>query len=143
MPSYPVWRQRARGGHFLILDEPIPETSPVPHAQNISPSTNKMMTRNRLKPRQRAFVDGVYRGLSLAAAARQAGYAAGSARQTGSRLMQHPYIIEALERRRAGYTGEPPVTADPREFLIWCMNDPELLGMRERIAVASFLMAWR
>ncbi len=106
------------------------------------PTTNKMMTRNRLKPRQRAFVDGANRGLSLAAAARQAGYAAGSARQTGSRLMQHPAIIEALERRRAGYTGEPPITDDPREFLIWCMNDPELLGMRERIAVASFLMAF-
>ncbi|WP_225783690.1 terminase small subunit [Xenophilus sp. Marseille-Q4582] len=101
-----------------------------------------MMTPTSLKPRQRAFVDGVHRGLSLAAAARQAGYAAGSARQTGSRLMQHPAIIEALERRRAGYTGMPPVTDDPREFLIWCMYDLELLGMRERIGVAAFLMAY-
>lgn len=101
------------------------------------------MTRNRLKPRQRAFVDGVYRGLSLAAAARAAGYAAGSARQTGSRLAQHPAIIAALERRQQGYNPEPPVTDDPRQWLLWAMNDPELLGLRERIAVASFLMAWR
>ena len=102
-----------------------------------------MTPRHRLKPRQRAFVDGVHRGLTLAEAARQAGYAASSARQTGSRLAQHPAIIAALERRRAGYTGEPPVTKDPRVFLTWCMSDPEALGLVDRIRVAAFLMAWR
>ncbi|GAO20488.1 hypothetical protein HF896_05350 [Alicycliphilus denitrificans] len=100
------------------------------------------MTPHRLKPRQRAFVDAVHGGATFAAAARAAGYAAGSARQTGSRLMQHPAIIEAMERRQQGYNPEPPVTDDPREFLIWCMNDPELLSLRERIGVAAFLMAF-
>lgn len=100
------------------------------------------MTPRRLKPRQRAFVDAVHVGATLAAAARAAGYAAGSARQTGSRLAQHPALIEALERRRAGYNPEPPVTDDPRAFLIWCMNDCEMLSLRERIGVAEFLMAF-
>lgn len=99
------------------------------------------MTSHRLKPRQRAFVDAVHGGATLASAARAAGYAASSARQTGSRLMQHPAIIAALERRRAGYTGQPPVTDDPRAFLTWCMNDCEMLSLRERIGVAAYLMA--
>ncbi|WP_049791314.1 hypothetical protein [Alicycliphilus denitrificans] len=101
------------------------------------------MTPHRLKPRQRAFVDAVHGGATFAAAARAAGYAAGSARQTGSRLAQYPAIIEALARRRAGYNPEPPVTDDPRQFLIWAMNDVETLSVRDRIGVAAFLMACR
>lgn len=102
------------------------------------------MTRRRsLNVRQKAFVTAVTAGASLAEAARQAGYAASSARQTGSRLMKRPNIIAALERRRAGYTGSPPVGAAPREFLLWAMNDPEALGMGDRIRLAAFLMHYR
>lgn len=70
----------------------------------------------------------------------RAGYAASCARQTGSRLMKHPSIIAALERRRAGYTGAAPTGASPREFLLWSMSDPEALGMGARIKLAVFLM---
>lgn len=97
-----------------------------------------------LKPRQRAFVAAVAGGASLAEAARQADYAPRSARQTGSALMKQTAIVAAVERRRqGGYTGEPPITSDPIVFLTWCMNDPEFVGMSERIKAASVLMAYR
>ena len=97
---------------------------------------------SRLLPRQRVFADALHRGLTGRQAALEAGYSPSRATRTASRLRRHPVIIEALERRRTGYNPEPPVTDDPREFLIWCMNDCELLSLRERIGVAAFLMAF-
>lgn len=130
------------GGMVVDLRRTILETDRFPMRRIFPPHSTKKMTPHRLKPRQRRFVDAVHGGATLAAAAREAGYAASSARQTGSRLMQHPVIIEALERRRTGYNPEPPVTDDPRAFLLWIMNDPEMLGMRERVGVAAFLTAF-
>lgn len=95
----------------------------------------------RLLPRQRVFADALHRGLTGRQAALEAGYSPSRATRTASRLRRHPAIIEALERRRVGYTGMPPVTDDPRQWLLWAMADPEFLGMRDRIAVAAFLLA--
>jgi hypothetical protein len=48
-----------------------------------------------------------------------------------------------LEHRQQGYTGVPPFGADPCQWLTWVMNAPETLGVRDRIAVAAFLMLKR
>ena len=97
----------------------------------------------RLLPRQRVFADALHRGLTGRQAALEAGYSPSRATRTASRLRRHIAIIEALARRRAGYNPEPPVTDDPRQFLIWAMNDVETLSVRDRIGVAAFLMACR
>jgi phage terminase small subunit len=88
-----------------------------------------------LLPRKRTFCDGIAAGLSGAEAARRAGYSARRAKQTASRLLRCPDVLQGIERRRNGYNPHPKF-ADPLQFLMWFANDPEAGAPRLRVRAA-------
>lgn len=69
-------------------------------------------TKTRMNEKKRLFVEHILRGESGAAAARAAGYAKKTARNTASRLMKDGVVQKELERRRDEIKAETSYTIE-------------------------------
>lgn len=107
--------------------------------------------------RQREYAKARFGGAGITEAAIAAGCPEKSAAQAGSRLEKHPKVVALLDQLKAAESENNPAAGrdnirenrptddpyfeDPRDFLLYRMNDTKL-EMKDRVSVALGLMPY-